>query len=383
MSHQSRTTPAVPSTGIPGIKVALAAAILFFTATGLVAAQVGPPGVIGGFPGPSASAMIWGVNGHAVWYYPGATLDQQMSMVRDLGMTYYRVDVHPNGVAADDLNVANNLALVVAAAKRHGVSILVTITPKVGEIDNETEASYYKKSYNAARSLVLRFKNDVHVWELDNEVERYAMVRPCETLDNGYVWHCDWGDIGGTNPGDYISARYNRLRGDIRGLSDGIASADATARRIVNVSAGFHYGFLQRLINDGVKFEIIGPHWYSTYGDIQDPNNNIAKPLAALGKPIWITEFNRGYGSYHGQEAAQGFVIGQMATEFCYIAKIYNIQAAFVYELLDESYYGDTFEAFMGLINLVKDKGGNWVYGPYKPAFSAIKTATALNCPFK
>jgi putative glycosyl hydrolase len=335
-----------------------------------------------GWPAAAQTQVLWGVNGHSVWYYPGASLDDEMAVLRDLNMFFYRVDIHPNGVAADDQAVSDNLAAVLDAADRNGIYLAVTITPWVPSIDDETEATYYQKSYDRAFALASRFKGRGIFWELDNEIEHYAMVRPCEYRDDGYFWHCDWGDASGSSTLDYIADRYNRLRGDLNGLSDGIAAGAPGEWRMVNVSAGFHYGFLQRLINDGVQFEISAPHWYSTYGDIADPNNNIAQQLANLGKPIWITEFNRGYGSYGGNEADQGTVIGQMATEFCQIASQYGIAAAFVYELLDEAYFGDTSEATMGLINLVQDINGNWLYGPHKPAYGAMQNVTWLmSCP--
>lgn len=56
------------------------------------------------------------------------------------------------------------------------------------------------------------------------------------------------------------------------------------------------------------------------------------------------------------------------------MAPRYGIEAAFIYELLDETYWGDTFEAHMGLIRIAPD-GNSWRVSEPKPAAGAVKSA--------
>jgi hypothetical protein len=53
------------------------------------------------------------------------------------------------------------------------------------------------------------------------------------------------------------------------------------------------------------------------------------------------------------------------------------VEAAHIYELMDESYWAPNFEASMGLVTLVKDATGAWTAGERKPAFAAVKRLIA------
>jgi hypothetical protein len=51
----------------------------------------------------------------------------------------------------------------------------------------------------------------------------------------------------------------------------------------------------------------------------------------------------------------------------------YRLEAAHVYELLDETYWAPNFEAFMGLVRLRAKEGGGWTLGEPKPAYYAVR----------
>jgi hypothetical protein len=98
--------------------------------------------------------------------------------------------------------------------------------------------------------------------------------------------------------------------------------------------------------------------------------------LKSLGKPIWITEFGRPGAGPDG-EAAQAKALVRWIHRIAALATAYDVQAAFIYELLDETYWGETNEARMGVVRLVKDKAGHWTAGPRKAAFDAVAGAIA------
>src|SRR5687767_6572764 len=52
---------------------------------------------------------------------------------------------------------------------------------------------------------------------------------------------------------------------------------------------------------------------------------------------------------------------------------IYNIEAAHLYELMDEPYWSPSFEAVMGLVGMVQDSSGKWIPDKPKPAYDAVK----------
>ncbi len=318
-------------------------------------------------------AVSWGIYGRALDYYPG-TFEEQISHVKELGLTTYRIDLQSE-------SQFKALEKLLAVSKRYGIKILPTL-----QIENRSTAwsedEVYKKSRSFAQSAVSRFKKDINVWEMGAETEQWAMVRPGEIMDNGARWALNWGDPGGDSYNHYVAARYNKVRGLIRGLCDGAHAADPNAKCIVNTAGWLHYAFLQRLISDRVNFDITGYHWYSQMGNIENANpnkngvgTNIAAVLARMGKPIWITECNRSTGSKGGKEQEQAQYIQKFMTQMKNIADRYGIKNVMIYELMDEPYIGlNNFEAYMGLIHSYhSETAGGWLIGSHKPAFNTVK----------
>ncbi|HEX5661438.1 MAG TPA: RICIN domain-containing protein, partial [Polyangiales bacterium] len=63
------------------------------------------------------------------------------------------------------------------------------------------------------------------------------------------------------------------------------------------------------------------------------------------------------------------------------VASQYNITAAHIYELMDETYWAPHFEAYMGLVHLVKNASGAWTAGTLKPAYNAVKSVLVAAPP--
>src|SRR5260370_41861728 len=81
------------------------------------------------------ATIIWGANGHPLVSYPGTSIEQQLDLLKDLGMTSYRVDVREQSAS----NLAG-LAELIRQAKKRGIEILpVLVFPK--DLGAETEQS--------------------------------------------------------------------------------------------------------------------------------------------------------------------------------------------------------------------------------------------------
>jgi hypothetical protein len=117
---------------------------------------------------------------------------------------------------------------------------------------------------------------------------------------------------------------------------------------------------------DGIRWDISVWH---LYGD--DPEWAF-KTLAEFKRPIWVTEFNNPYGSQRSeQQQAEG--LAQAMTRLRSLQRRYDIEAAHIYELMDEPYWAPSFEAFMGLVRLVREGEQGWTAGNPKPAYHAVK----------
>jgi len=106
---------------------------------------------------------------------------------------------------------ADSLATLVDAGKARGIEILPVITPAGMDLDKDSPQELYGKSRKLAIALGKRFKDDIRVWELGNEMETYAIIKPCEKRDDGTQYPCAWGPAGGTGALDYYGPRWVKV----------------------------------------------------------------------------------------------------------------------------------------------------------------------------
>ncbi len=309
-----------------------------------------------------AAALSWGVNGHPFTAYPGISFEEQIGLVADMGARSYRVNI-------SHVDQAPALARLVAAGKARGVTILPVLTPGV-DLEGDDPESLYWAARNFAIALAAQFRGDIPVWELGNELENFALVQPCESLDDGTPYPCGWGTAGGVGPLDYFRPRWAKVSAVLRGLSEGIAAVDPTLRRAIGSAGWGHIGMFERLSKDGVQWDISVWHAYG-----EDPEWAF-EALATYGHPIWVTELSHSYGARDG-EAAQADGLRGMMARLEALAARYDVEAAHIYELLDEPYWAPSFEAVMGLVPLGPVPGGGWRVLEPKPAYFAARDIIA------
>ena len=277
--------------------------------------------------GYSARKVDFGVNGHPLndGSYAGS-LEKQIAELKMLGLTTYRVNVNP--AFADKYE---RLSQLIAIAKQQGIQILPTIVIKAKDYSDEHAAHDDAKS--KTYSLVKQFAGNLAIWELGNEYDLYC-------LDKG---------SSGASPADYDTGKYNVVRGILRGMLEGLHEANPSASSIIETSKSDNYpvdsGFLQRLIEDGVRFDMIGYHYYDKDGHV--PTTKGGTRTSALKilhdgfrKPIWITEFDKSSsGPNVGPSAdskAQGEALSRAMSEIAAEADRYDVVNADIYELLNQ-----------------------------------------------
>ena len=312
---------------------------------------------------PAGAAFLWGANGHPLTSYPGIPFEGQIRLVAEAGLRSYRVDV-------TNLNQMDRLADLLAVGRARGVTILPILIPPV-DLAKSSESEIYATSFEFAQRFVARFSGDVPVWELGNELESYAIIQPCETRDDGSKYPCEWGPAGGVSELEYVGARFKKVEAVLRGLSEGARAASLTARRAIGSAGWGHLGSFGRLRASGIDWEISVWHMYG-----QDPEWAF-KYLATLNKPVWVTEFNHPYGSAKEGEQKQADGLAGTMHRLLALAPQYNVQGAYLYELLDEPYWAPSFEASMGLVRVLPDPAHQWKIGEPKIAFEAVKQAAA------
>jgi hypothetical protein len=206
-----------------------------------------------------------------------------------------------------------------------GIVLLPNLIPDPDAADDEN--GNYAAAYAMGRAYASRFKTDIATWELANEGDNWIGMK---------------GD--GSDISQYDRAKYARARGMIRGLLDGIHAGDPHAKGIVNGAGWCHWGFQEQLWRDGVRWDITGWHWYSSYGDLEKArgcgNTNILQRFHdTFGKPIWLTEIN--VDRYGGDKAAMGNWLVSTMAQLDAVAARYDIQAAYIYVLFNPDAAGD------------------------------------------
>ena len=266
-----------------------------------------------------------GVSGHALvpGSYSDLPLERQLALLRALGLRTYRINLNPART-----NKIARLSHLLDLAQQGGIRILPVVILPPGQYSDPTTA--YQDARQAMAAMARRFNGRISVWEIGNEYDLYCVKRQTD----------------GASTSDYDTDRYAVVRELIRGMLAGLHDGSPNSRSIVETTqrsrAWLDTGFLQRLTNEGVSFDIVGYHFYSNTGRM--PMAGDESSLQALHtefrKPIWITEFDKAAsGPDTGPNAdptAQAAVLTTALHEITAAASRDDVIGADVYELLDE-----------------------------------------------
>ncbi len=294
-------------------------------------------------------------------------MQQQLELIGNLGTRSYRVDVSQQ-------DQIPRLTELTKQARALSITVLPVLTPPV-DLTRDSEEVLYRKSYSFSHSIVTELAHQIPVWELGNEMENYAIIKSCELRDDGTVYPCEWGPAGGVGPLEYHGPRLAKVVAVLKGLSDGTRSADPEAKRAIGSAGWGHVGVFGRYRDAGLDWEISIWHMYG-----QDPEWAF-KIISQFGKPIWVTEFNHDKGSQIDGEADQATGIINTMNRLRDLAPKYHIEAAHIYELLDESYWLPSFEAYMGIVKLDRGTDGRWRLGARKAGFDAVRALIKDSLP--
>ncbi len=334
---------------------------------------------------------ILGISGHpttkGVYLGDGAiTLSQQIDLIKGMNASWYRIDVHGD----------KDLDSLIPIARPKGVNLLPVFSAGFINRDlaqGDSPQTAYQKARALAFATVNQYKKEIHAWELANEEDVFSLVRKgrlapqkngnpaaCFAEDK-ITWTC--GDTRGTALDDYSPQPLGLTLAILKGLADGVRAADPEALRVIN-SAGFtHTGFFQHLEDNHVPYEIVGIHWYSEMGDLTCAGSalpcpatsselNVVQTLQKItkGKRMWITEMN--YAKDSDPNSQNEYLMATLKNYLQHSEK-YPFDKIFIYELLDEPNKNGT-EAHFGLVNVSRQRSGQYQVESMKPAYRFIKS---------
>ncbi len=269
--------------------------------------------------------FIWGVNGHPVTSkdYLNASIDQQLSLLQQFQMNYYRFDIR--------LDSQGNVILyekefdeLLLKAEKHNIDLMPVVLINLFLDDYRiSEAEAFRRGETQMKGFVSKYGKNIKVYNLGNEQDLRLI------LDHRT----------GENTSDYDLEKFKIVASYFKGMISGIKQINPNAKTLINSSNNLHFGYLRLLENYQVNYDILGFHWYSfTRGSEKILKNSLNLLSQEFNHPIWITEINRRDGSYMDFENNQPNLINS------YISVIKTnpkVKAFFIYELFDEpSLYG-------------------------------------------
>ncbi len=274
----------------------------------------------------------------------------QLDLAKELGATDVRANV-------EEIMATNDLFVDEAIAR--GLEPILILEAPTGLLDDNTRA----KAYDFGKLYAARFQGRVRYYQLANEASGMA-IRP---------------GFSGKDTTDYDAVRYQSTKDIIRGLGEGVKSADSSAKRIVSAN-WLGTGVIDRLVADEVGFEIVGWDWYSDMGEDlikrQDDGTlfNVPEYLSKYNKQFWIVEANRADGTRDSNFDAQANYLANLTKN---VASHHNTQGFFVFGLTDICGDADRSIGHMGLVRILDPVDGLCAIGTNKPAFDVIKNAIA------
>lgn len=283
---------------------------------------------------PIKDDFAWGANGHplnqeAYW----DNIDSQMAVLRTIGLKYYRVDMAHDGEGVlNSLGAARFFRLQESAARNNITLIPVIFPPEAGMLYGLDTTTAYERGLAIGKGFAYNYGRYFSYYELGNENDGDILKQPVRD---------------GSDSAHYDMARLRILASVLKGMSDGVKQEDSDALVIISNAGWMHYAYFQLLEHEGVRFDIIGYHWYQDLEHLREVL--ISLDVYFPGKPVWFTEVNAwndqtGY-SYNYQKVRVKQYIDIIRR------KGKNVKGLFIYELFDEPAHALANERSYGLIS--------------------------------
>ncbi len=279
----------------------------------------------------SQADLTFGLAGHSGFPaqkpYPTLGVDGEITLLKSLKMSVYRsAALRWDFLTAGEYG-QDKLRVYVDKLHAAGIEPIIVLSPPPQEKMGESDA--YNSAYNLGRYVAQTLAGKgIKFWEIGNEYDQGMVIAN-----------------GGHLPSDYDTTKYKKARGTVNGLMVGIRSVTTGGKFLVGGS-GWHWGFTQRLYNDGVRWDYTKFHWYSQNDGASDAvpatdftgdHYNLLEILRdAFHKPLFCTEVgvNAPQFDYDDDLAAAWFK--RLMTGWTSVAATYDLQFACIYEMLDQ-----------------------------------------------
>jgi len=301
--------------------------------------------------------FMWGVNirPHAIGDWNKKNWGKQIKLATDLGVNAARVTWQHDGSYKGDEDPFGFNDAIYESLKENNMKMVLVIepNPKGGITD------FYKAGFEDGNKIAKYYKGKIKYYQMVNEGGAQSIKSPT---------------MNGQDASQYDDKEYGIVRDYMRGLSDGITKADRGAKKIVSIS-WTHTGYLDRLVQDGIKFDWIGIDWYDWMGPIEekklDNGQMFVDKLTSFKKPLVFMEVNAVPKGTVVNEAKQTEFISRTA-EWAWANKSF-VKGFFVLELVDNVNNDSPNPESFGIVSATKIKKGDYDLNEPRPAYAAYQ----------
>jgi len=280
----------------------------------------------------------------------------QLDKAKELGIGWARLNWDYADVAPFRRNAA-----IINQAKDNGIQVVLVIehNPRDGVGD------MYGDGLADGKKIGSAFGGQIDYYQLANEGGAQALKVPT---------------LMGIELSDYDEVEYARVRDYIRGVSEGLSQTDPGSIKIVNTS-WTHVGFIKKLVNDDVDFNMIGIDWYDWMGYFEKRRVNgisLYDKLRSFGKPLTFMEVNITPTSEEPGSSVKTVIDEGHQSEFIMHTARWAwqnrdyVKGFYVLELIDNVNNNNKNKEYYGIIRGEKEDGKG-VIGKPREAFYALK----------
>jgi hypothetical protein len=271
----------------------------------------------------SSSILKLGINGHlGDAPYLKVPWAQQIAMIKERGMSYYRINVQTKADGSASSSI--HLNALQKAADAAGVKLLPMLYLRTLDYD-KSEAENYKMGKNLGGRFASKYGKYFVFYNLGNDEELPIIYR----------------NKTGIKPEHYDPIKFKATAAYLKGMDEGIKANDPDAKTLIG-AGWLHFGFLQMCNDYGIKYDRIAYNWYSDMENAAPKApyfiTDITQTLTTLfpDKPIWFTEYNYRYKALSlTNERDQDEFVNRFTAK-CRANP--NVKVAIIYELFDEPY---------------------------------------------
>lgn len=323
--------------------------------------------------------IIQGVNGHPLATerydanaFTGVTRSDQVAMLKELGLTWYRIDINPaaNGIYNGAFKWEGSGGIL-PLCKAAGINVLPMIYDNIDFAETATNTINYDLGYATGYGFAQAYGSNFTHYELANELELFKKY-PAGHIYEGQSRLKKAG--GQTNSGQTISDF--KLREVewaaywIKGANDGVKAAHLALgyprpKTMTNTAGFLQTALMDKYLEICPDLDIVGDHFYSdqisAFFDSSKNGQAQFEEIRTKGKPkflydrwqkpIWFTEANANFynpASGGTEESNQLKQVKFLKDFFISAQDVPGVEAIIWHELLNDS--GNGFGEWYGLV---------------------------------